>query len=372
MKVGLDFRAVTAAPQSGVARQTLALYECARQREGTEVLAFTAAPAEHPHRSKAVCPVFVSPVDGLHRPMERWRFERHFLPEAITVHELDVYVASVNMGLPIGLTPQQRERTRWVLHLHDVFQITQRNRHASAWRERAYRLIDRLSIRHAVKLADAIWVPSDHTAQSLIDLFPQASERLRVLPNAVPAEAWRCLQHEVFAPPRYWLVVGTREPRKNVPWFVAAWVQARRNWPGLIPELVLIGHPDDLPGAAALPEGVRFVHGIQDAQLASWYRHAERLWHPSVAEGFGLPVVEAAACGTPVATARGSALDEVTPPGSPRFDPQDTAALLQLMQQVAEQRRSPADAADRLQQWAQRYDLPAHAQRVDELLRELS
>ena len=110
MKIGLDFRAVTAAPKSGVARQTLALYECTRQREGTEVLAFTAAPADHPHRGKAVCPVFVSPVDGLHRPTERWRFERHFLPEAITVHDLDVYVASVNMGLPIGLTPQQRER----------------------------------------------------------------------------------------------------------------------------------------------------------------------------------------------------------------------------------------------------------------------
>ncbi|MCH8181287.1 MAG: glycosyltransferase family 4 protein [Proteobacteria bacterium] len=368
MKVGLDFRAVTAAPKSGVARQTLALHECVRRRAGTEVLALTAAPADHPHRHKAVCPVFASPVDGLHRPAERWRFERHFLPEAITAHGIDVYVASVNMGLPIGLTAAQRQRTRWVLHLHDVFQITQRNRHASAWRERAYRLIDRFSIGHAVRLADAIWVPSDHTAQSLMDLHPHASERIRVLPNAVPAEAWRCLQQDVFAPPRYWLVVGTREPRKNVPWFVAAWAQARRQWPELIPELVLIGHPDDVPGA---PEGVRFVHGIQDAQLAGWYRQAERLWHPSLAEGFGLPVVEAAACGTPVASARGSALDEVTPPGSPRFDPHDTAALLALMHQVAEQRRSPSDAPERLLQWAQRYDLPAHAQRVDELLEEL-
>lgn len=369
MRVGLDFRGVTAAPQSGVARQALALYECVRQRPGTQALAFTAAPAEHPHRSKAVCPAFASPIEGLHRPRERWRFERHFLPQALTVHGIDVYVATVNMGLPIGMTRQQRQRTRWVLHLHDVFQLTHRNRHASPWRERAYRAVDRLSIGHAVRLADAIWVPSDHTAQSVLDIFPQAANRVRVLPNGVPCEAWRCMRPEVFPPLRYWLMVGVREPRKNAAWFVAAWAQARRNWPGLIPELVLIGHPDDLPGA---PPEVRFVHGIGDVQLASWYRHAERLWHPSVAEGFGLPVVEAAACGTPVATAFGSALDEVTPPGSPRFDPHDTAALLALMHELAEQRRGPADAPDRLQQWAERFDLPAHAERVDALLRELS
>ena len=369
MKVGLDFRAVTAAPQSGVARQVLALYEGIRQRHDTQVLPFTAAPFDHPHRAKAVCPSFASPVTGLHRPTERWRFERHFLPEAVGVHDIDVYVATVNMGLPMGLSAAQRRRTRWVLQLHDLFQITQRQRPTAAWRAAAYRVLDRFSIRHAVGIADAVWVPSDHTARTLIALLPHASERVRILPNAVPVDAWRCVQQDVFAPPRYWLVVGTREPRKNVRWFVAVWAQARERWPELIPALVLVGHPDDVPGA---PDGVRFVHGIADAQLASWYRQAERLWHPSVAEGFGLPVVEAAACGTPVATAWGSALDEVTPPGSPRFDPQDTAALLDLMHQVAAQRSGPADAPERLVQWARRFDLPAHAQRVDELLGELA
>ncbi|WP_139102191.1 glycosyltransferase, partial [Acinetobacter baumannii] len=67
---------------------------------------------------------------------------------------------------------------------------------------------------------------------------------------------------------------------------------------------------------------------VNDAQLSSWYRRAERLWHPSSAEGFGLPVIEAAACGTPVASAKGSSLDEVSPPGSPRFDPGDDVSLI--------------------------------------------
>lgn len=369
MRIGLDFRAVTAAPYSGVARQALALYDTLRQRPATEVLPFTAAPADHPHRTKAVCPSRASPVSGLHRPAERWRFERQFLPEALRVHDIDAYVATVNMGLPVGLDARQKRRTRWVLQVHDVFQLTLRNRHQSAWREVAYRLIDHLSIRHATRLADAIWVPSDHTAESLRTVLPDTAGRIRVLPNAVPFEPWQRIQKDVFAPLRYWLLVGTREPRKNIPWFVAAWSRARQQRPDLIPDLVLIGHPDDLPGA---PSGVRFVHGIDDAQLSSWYRQAERLWHPAYAEGFGLPVIEAAACGTPVATATGSSLDEVTPPGAPRFDPHDGQALVALMLTLAQHGRAPAEGAEHLRQWALRHDLGPYARRVDELLAELA
>ena len=103
------------------------------------------------------------------------------------------------------------------------------------------------------------------------------------------------------------------------------------------------------------------------AGASNLIRHIDNLKN-----GFGLPVVEAAACGTPVASARGSALDEVTPPGAPRFDPRDTDALVALMHDLAQQRRGPADAPDRLQAWARRFDLAAHAQRVDALLQELS
>ncbi|MGV8228630.1 glycosyltransferase, partial [Pseudomonas aeruginosa] len=107
-------------------------------------------------------------------------------------------------------------------------------------------------------------------------------------------------------PPRYWLLVGTRELCKNVPWFVSASTRARAKAPG-VPQLVLVGSLDHLPHAM--------------------YRQAERLWQPSYAEGFGLPVVEALSVGTPVAVASGTSLDEVTPPSAPRFSPSDGAAL---------------------------------------------
>lgn len=369
MRVGLDLRPLTAAPYSGIGRQTLALYNTLRQRPDTEAMPFTSAPLAHPHRTWAYCPAKPSPVEGLHRPQERFRFERDFLPEAISGLAVDVYIATVNMGLPIGLSDVRRKRTRWVLQLHDLFQITHRNSHESGIKAAFYRWFDRWGIRHALELADAIWTPSAYTAQTVVDLFPTTQSRLRHLPNAVPLDPWQKLQQDVFAPQRYWLLVGTREPRKNIAWFLGAWQQARDMWPDLIPPLVLIGHPRDVP---SVPQHVRFVHGINDAQLGAWYGQAERLWHPSYAEGFGLPVIEAAACGTPVATARGSSLDEVTPPGALRFDTRDTVTLVQLMHQAARQGRGEHESPEALRAWAAHYDLPAYARRVDELLKELA
>ena len=372
MRVGIDFRPVTAAPLSGVARQALAMQTTLQQRPNTEVVANTAAPADHPHRAIAQCPASPSPVNGLHRLPQRLKFEWGFLPDAISAQQLDVYVATINMGLPIGYDKRQRHAARLVLQLHDVFQLTLRNSHASRLREWFYRWSDRLCIAHAVKVADAIWVPSRHTADSLVALFPQAHSRVRVLPNAVPFAPWQSDEAPrvpAGLPSRYWLVVGTREPRKNVRWFVRVWQATRGQGPGQLPDLVLVGHPEDVPDA---PDGVHFVHGLSDAQLRDLYRAAERLWHPSYAEGFGLPVVEAAACGTPVAVALGTSLDEVTPPWAPRFAPDDAERLGDLMLALAQAQRRPDESEAACRDWARRFDWPAYAARLDALLRELA
>lgn len=369
MRVGIDIRPLTAAPYSGVGRQALALYNTLRLRPDTDVVPFTNAPLTHVHRTWACAPPRPAAIEDLHQPRQRYQFERRFLPDALSALAIDVYVATGNMGLPIGLSDVRRQRTRWVLQLHDVFQITQRDHRESGVKAWLHRWCDHWSIRHAVDLADAIWVPSTSTAQAVVDLFPQARQRIRLLPCAVPFDAWQRLQQDVFAPPRYWLLVGSRAPRKNTEWFLRAWQQARETWPDLIPPLVVIGHPRDV---TSVPQHVRFVHGVNDAQLSSWYRRAERLWHPSLAEGFGLPVIEAAACGTPVASAKGSSLDEVSPPGSLRFDPGDDVSLIQLMHRAARQGRGDSETTELLQQWAARYDLPRYASALDELLQELA
>lgn len=170
-------------------------------------------------------------------------------------------------------------------------------------------------------------------------------------------------------PPRYWLLVGTRELRKNVPWFVSAWARARAQAPG-VPPLVLVGSLDHLPEEQRGLPGLHALGGLDDAELHALYRQAERLWQPSYAEGFGLPVVEALSVGTPVAVASGTSLDEVTPPSAPRFSPSDGAALERLMLRLADAPREAS--AEELIAWAARFNREAYRQRLAALIEELS
>lgn len=366
MRVGLDYRPATVAPQSGIGRQVRALEQALLDRSDTELLRFTEAPLEHAQRATAFCPPWPGPLEGLQRPQVRWRFEARFLPQALRERSVDLYIATANMGLPLGSKPAGQ---RWVLVLHDLFQLTEQNHHRSRLKALAYRLIDTLSIAWSVWRADRVWCPSQFSAREAVRLFPFARHKVRVLPNLVaPFPAHAESSRPVDLPSRYWLAVGTREPRKNMPLFLSSWQAVRANSPE-VPELVLVGHSDDVPAHLRNLPGLHWRHGLGDAELQALYSHAECLWQPSYAEGFGLPVVEALGLGTPVALARGSALDEVAPPESPRFAPYDSADQQRCMLELAQQPlpRSPA-----LTEWAAGFGPAAYRQRLSCLLEELN
>ena len=365
MRVGIDYRPVTAAPYSGIARQVLAL-EQALLAAGQEVVRFSMAPAAHPHRQLACCPEQAVPAQGLHRPRARLAFELGFLPGALRREGIGLYIATANSGLPL-----RRPRTlkRQVLLLHDVFQLTLPGRHASRLRGAVYAAMDRFLIGHAVRGADAIWTPSRFSANEAARLFAGAGARTFVLPNAVSPLAVPDAASDPLLPARYWLVVGTREPRKNIPFLLQSW-QLLREQGRALPALVLVGDPADVPVELGKLPGLHWRSGLTDAQLSRLYHDAERLWHPATAEGFGLPVIEALRCGTPVAVATGSALDEITPAQALRFDPLDPASLQQALI-AALPGRLAEEKPEALQAAAGVFGVAPYQQRVAQLLQEL-
>lgn len=129
---------------------------------------------------------------------------------------------------------------------------------------------------------------------------------------------------------RYLLHVGTLQPRKNIPLLLEAFAQLMA--PHL--KLVLIGGKgwlyDEIFArvqALGLAGRVHFTGYVADEELPLWYNAAELLVFPSVYEGFGMPVVEAMACGTPVVAARSSSIPEATGAAGLLFDPHDAVAL---------------------------------------------
>src|SRR5690349_8280235 len=105
MRIGLDYRPASVAPQSGIGRQVRALERALSDRADSRLQRFSEAPLDHGQRQSACCPPWPSPLDGLQRPQVRWRFERRFLPAALREQRIDLYIATANMGLPLGRKP---------------------------------------------------------------------------------------------------------------------------------------------------------------------------------------------------------------------------------------------------------------------------
>ena len=365
MRIGLDYRAGAGYPFSGIGRQNLALEAAIRANPQDSLQLFGVAPYDHPIRRRLFAPRWATPLGAVHRLPKRLKFEGLFLPGALRDAGIELYVATINMGLPLGRKP---EGLKYVLQLHDLFQLTENNSHGSRLKARVYRCTDRLSIVHSLRVADRVWVPSHFTAEQVRRLFPWAQGKLRVVPHVVPGFGEEPADISLLQlPERYWLCVGTREPRKNIAWLVEAWQTARLRTPQ-VPDLVLVGGDEPLSPAQRALSGLHVLRGLEDAQLHALYAGAERLWHPSRAEGFGLPVIEALSTGTPVAVASGSSLDEITPPDSPRFVPGDSAALVRLMGVLAS--AGPQDRQP-LKDWAAQYGVAAFEQRIHDALEEL-
>jgi alpha-1,3-rhamnosyl/mannosyltransferase len=177
------------------------------------------------------------------------------------------------------------------------------------------RRYSRAIVPRVLRAATHVIAVSEFTKGELGTLLGLPAERVTVVPNAVD---------RVFTPAgeaaagEYVLAVGTLEPRKNLPRLAEA---AAR----LGVELRVVGTRGW--GRVAVPGSVRLLGEVPDAELAALYRGARCLAYPSLYEGFGLPVLEAMACGCPVVTSAGGACEEVAGGAAVLVDPLDVASI---------------------------------------------
>lgn len=203
--------------------------------------------------------------------------------------------------------------------------------------------ITRLSARRARRIVTI----SEHTKRDVVDLFGVSPERVdvtylaadaryRPLPSA-EVEAFRRAQRlpEVFL-----FYLGTLEPRKNLVGLLEAY--ARMAIPR--PPLVVAGATGwryspifDRMRALRLGEDeVRFLGFVPEEDLPLWYNAARLFTFPSLYEGFGLPILEAMACGTPVVTSNAASLPEVGGEAAIQVPPNATDLLAREMQRVVD------------------------------------
>jgi glycosyltransferase involved in cell wall biosynthesis len=168
---------------------------------------------------------------------------------------------------------------------------------------------------------------SEFTRRELVDLLRIPDEKIRVVPNGIDDAFTR---EGPAAEGDYVLAVGTLEPRKNL----ARLVEAARSSDV---ELRVVGAPG-WGGVEVGGNGVRWLGEVNDAELARLYRGALCVAYPSLYEGFGIPVLEAMACGTPVVTSRGTAMEEVAGGAAVLVDPNDPGELAVGIERAAAER----------------------------------
>lgn len=248
---------------------------------------------------------------------------------------LDVLFCPVNVVPLASLVPS-------VVTVHDVaFLAYPAAFHAT--KRRYLTAMTRLSVRRARHIIAV----SAHTRDDLVHHFGVRPERVTVIPNAAderyrPANTANDITRFKTAnnlPDRFILFVGTLEPRKNLRRLIEAFALLSGDDPDV--KLVIVGASGWLTSDLAphvqsrgLSDHVIFTGYVSDEDLPRWYQAATVFCYPSLYEGFGLPVLEAMACGTPVVTSRTSSLPEVAGDAALLVDPTDVRGLANALQSV--------------------------------------
>jgi len=224
--------------------------------------------------------------------------------------------------------PPQRAGIR-ATTIHDLFPL----RFPDWVHPDTYRMHSR-KYDHAARTCDLIVVNSEFTAGEVVELLGFPRERICVAYPAInPIFGPDGPERDLGGP--YLLTVATLERRKNLETLLEAMPLVRRNHPGL--RLAVVGAPG-WQGPSLEGEGVLPLGYIDDEELAALYRGTEAFVYPSRFEGFGMPIVEAMACGTPVVASAHPSLDEASGEVALRADPDDAEAIAAAIEQALAER----------------------------------
>jgi glycosyltransferase involved in cell wall biosynthesis len=231
-------------------------------------------------------------------------------PAALQALLRDVDIVHYPLTVPVPPVDQPR-----VITLHDVQHLD-----LPALFSRGERLFRKLAYDRAARSAADVIVVSEFVRGRAVDRLGLDPARVRAI--------WLGVDHERFTPPStgrsrepFLLYPARPWPHKNHARLFEAFARIRLQRPELRLVLTGAGHDRD-----ALPEGVE-ARTVSETELVELYRRAACLVFPSLYEGFGLPPVEAMACGCPVAAAAAGSLPEVCGDAAVLFDPRDVEAI---------------------------------------------
>ena len=352
MRIGID--ATCWGNKRGFGRFTRELLEALLEIDKTNEYLFfidndTADSQAIPARVKKIVaqtetsPIKAASADGRRSLKDLWAMSREVLR-----HKVDVFFfPAVYSYFPIF------NRTKILVTLHDVIA----DHHPEhIFPDSKSKFFWKLKQNVAIRQADLILTVSDYSKQQITEYFKLPASRLRVIneaarpifrvlpPNGATDDAVR--RYQLKPSEKFLLYVGGISPHKNLSVLIDAFDRLQTNPNHTEVKLVLVGDYKDDPFFSAYPalktqvaelgleDKVIFTGFISDEDLTYLYNAATLLVFPSLEEGFGLPAIEAMACGTPVAASDCGSLPEVLGAAGRFFNPRDAENMSETIQQI--------------------------------------
>ena len=209
------------------------------------------------------------------------------------------------------------------------------------------RLFFRLAASLALRGTDHVVAISDAARTDLVSCFSVPASKVSVTPLAAgpqyrpqPAPEVDRVREKYNLPDQFILYLGINKPHKNLPALIDAYAQISSRH---APRLVIAGawdsrypHARERAARRQLHDAVRFLGPVDERDLPALYSAATLFVFPSLYEGFGLPVLEAMACGTPVACSNTASLAEISSEAALLFDPHSVTAIRDAMVELIE------------------------------------
>ncbi|PZS22042.1 MAG: glycosyl transferase family 1 [Acidimicrobiales bacterium] len=333
LRLSLDVTAVPTRPM-GAGRYTLDLAAALATRDDVDLALVSRANDDERWRELAPAATVESLAPG-HRPA-RLAWEQTRQPQLLSRLGVEVH-HSPHYTMP------ERATVPRVVTIHDLTFFDH-----PEWHQRSKVSLFRRATRVAARHAEALVCVSEATANRLRERFTPTGpvhvvrhgvDHLRFRPEEPsPGADAHILAHLGITGP-YVAFIGTFEPRKDVPTLIRAFDRMSSAHPGL--KLVLAGQPgwgkaevETALGQARQSDRVIRTGYIPDAAVPALLRQATAVAYPSLVEGFGLPALEALACGTPLVTTTGSAMQEVAEGAALLVNPGDLDGLAGALDMV--------------------------------------
>jgi glycosyltransferase involved in cell wall biosynthesis len=263
-----------------------------------------------------------------------------FLPFSIRGLKMDLFHGVDHIGIPFLY---KSKTCQYVVTIHDL--ITRIFPRTFPIKQR---LVQNTLLPFILSKADKISVDSLSTKNDVMKFYPKYAEKIKVIYEGVEPRFYPRTKDEVIEILekykihfKYFLFLGTLEPRKNIVRLIEAFIKLKREG-NVEPKLVITGRKGWLYKEilekiqqSSLSQDIVFTGFVDDEDLPYLYSGAEMFLYPSLYEGFGLPVLEAMACGTPVITSNLSSLPEVAGEAGILIDPLKVEEIFLAMEKLS-------------------------------------